>query len=1024
MNILIQNRTFENTLSENTLSFLETNSHIFVKEKFEIHFDFSLSSSNSDMWTALAANKLQAYGGTDFATEWYAAGQTVLVEFFDISSGTTFSQTATISAVNGDTITFTTNVFSSHVGKIFPMIGVASVMTISLTSSPAVPQLDVYHNLIENNATFSRWSLIDGEQNLFRWFGGVSNQLGYMSGGGYASHNIVWDTDHFDVMFEYIITDIENQFDVPTWLAGSNTLKSVLEIVAYRLAGNLNAAKTLQDAAMLGNVGYIDEIYNGNPKYWTIIANDATDGNGNAVGLPIYNDTTHYKLTIDNEFTNYLVSAHIIPVEGTLKNKQTSFLDNIAFAQYESIGGTYTSYSTENRVITLSNVTLSGQDIEFDIDFSPEIIDYFNEIDEAERLVRITVSFYKRTILIPSTGNFTETCLVFGGSPGKIEMPPDLLGFNFYDLTNKQRAKFCTEDLVLVKINKHLTDAYDTISAKILIRGAQGDFTAIERTINLSQFPVNNGDYVIQHFEDYHNFQEEDQNLSAFEDQIFKGGLIISANDAISFPFTLDWRYWLAQLNATPEFIDFNLPHNGRNREIERYIRAGADVYVAVALKKQGQVVEYGEQQLTIQDYEFNLIAPEITTIIEIFDSNGVLVPHFTQGDGTYIIRATHTFNTSISGGTWGYIAIRNFETDPRNQINSEHYWSSINAPLMPDPPALMMSTQAILPNVVRTWCAINTAGITGSKVTVVARIGETVTSPYPMNVQTRDYDVKKKPITATTVDDPFNLNVCSKPIKVLADANDPDPYKNDFTGIFDVGSTIQVFLQNSAGVRVPALGTTVSFPNDQNAVGFIIDWRQHLPYTGCYDVIAIIDGTECVWGSYHLMNFNGYSSQADVRVSVYLDDYSVKHGINFRGSGFKNSLRFGGFFGEMQPNFEVEEIIKIDRVRKTIRTQAIRSYQLTSDAVSRCITYRLDEEMLLLASNIKVSDYNVTNHACYNEKGLILDPDSAPKFKYTDGSMYASVSVEFNDKEQWDELRYKEGISAPYNNYQGGQCC
>lgn len=284
--------------------------------------------------------------------------------------------------------------------------------------------------------------------------------------------------------------------------------------------------------------------------------------------------------------------------------------------------------------------------------------------------------------------------------------------------------------------------------------------------------------------------------------------------------------------------------------------------------------------------------------------------------------------------------------------------------------------------------------------------------------------NVHKKEFNKVTLPEIFQeedrgLNRCANPIRVLASSTSTHRYKNDLTGIALICDDLTILLEKSNGDVIPALGIEVDFPFQSNAKGFVIDWRQHLNDIDCYKVkvafdIAGIVG-EYYYGAFDLKQWSWELAKGTVQVFSVIDDYVRTTGINYGDSGFCDTIRFDGTFGEMQPNYQTENITYHDRERKKVRREAVRTYYLNTSFLVNCFTSKIDENHLLAASQIYITEHNPFNHEQYREFPVILSEEESPTFEYPKGG-YASVHAVFLDKKAYYESKYNGKTSGVAN--------
>jgi len=289
-------------------------------------------------------------------------------------------------------------------------------------------------------------------------------------------------------------------------------------------------------------------------------------------------------------------------------------------------------------------------------------------------------------------------------------------------------------------------------------------------------------------------------------------------------------------------------------------------------------------------------------------------------------------------------------------------------------------------------------------------------------NVHKEEKNIFKLPVEAIAED--RGLSFCEVPQLVVASLEDAAYYKNDRTSFAFKFDSMDVYLVDASGNEYEAPGTAIAFPYQSDAVGFVIDWRQVVEggtlIQGCWRVKVywnIAGNTGFFWyGSYDLKEYSPFNVRGTVRLFVVLNDLVRKQGINYKDSGFAGTVRFKGFFGDMQPNYDTENIIYTDRTREKVRNEALRTYELRSNYLLHCMTRLIDEEHLLAANQIYISDHNAQNHVQnYYDFPVVLSQEESPKFDYT-GTVYAKITALFNDKVQVHESKYDGNIKGSSN--------
>lgn len=290
-------------------------------------------------------------------------------------------------------------------------------------------------------------------------------------------------------------------------------------------------------------------------------------------------------------------------------------------------------------------------------------------------------------------------------------------------------------------------------------------------------------------------------------------------------------------------------------------------------------------------------------------------------------------------------------------------------------------------------------------------------------NVYKEEIELIKLPSVAES--EKRGRELCGVPFPVLADTADSRYWKNDRTGLAFKLDSITVELEALNGTLYAAPGLPIAFPHQSDAVGFVIDWRQlidggGLLRAGCYKVKvswtkSSLSGS-FYYGSYDLKNYSTDTSEGTARLFVVLNDFVRSEGINFKDSGFATTFRFEGRFGDMQPNYETTNNVLTNRIQEKVRNQANRTYTLKTQFLRSCFTHKIDHEHLLAANRIYISDYNVFNHKQYKDFPVILDEEQSPEYNYPGGSILASVTAYFKDKQLLSESKYDGNIQGSDN--------
>lgn len=565
----------------------------------------------------------------------------------------------------------------------------------------------------------------------------------------------------------------------------------------------------------------------------------------------------------------------------------------------------------------------------------------------------------------------------------------------------------CTEDDFLYSgvITLEKNKQYQSLELSVVIENTQ-EFEIFSRTINFNNYVTTpNGVINVNYNEPLSQFLTSPNRNQI---RVVNNGTTTSTTYEVSIIWSLmaNWRYWLPQSNALVDFFNSTLPQNGQSQEWMRYIReSGWNIKLRFNLIDDQNTVFFWEKPFNLQDYD---ASPVISSNIELFDANDVPMTALLSGQ-TMKVRVTHTTTSTFSqSNEWAWISVRPFESETNRRISTAWAYNSISLPLK-EPLSMTFPN----PTTCVVEALIDVNQLSGTKATIVTRIND----GDAKEVHKQDFEIVQLPKDAIRED--RGVKFCGEPQLVLFSLQDAAYYKNDRTGLAYKFDDMTVELEATDGTLTNAPGINVNFPNQSDAVGFVIDWRQ-VGVSGCYKVkISWTKSGVSGWfyfGSFRLLPYSVENALGTVRLFVVLNDLVRKQGINYKDSGFATTIRFSGTFGYMQPKYETENIIYGNRVRNKVRQEALRTYELRTNYLLSCMTRQIDEEILLTANQIYVTDHNANNHVQdYYDFPVIISEEESPQFEYTN-SVYAKMTAVFLDKVAVHESKYDGNIQGSEN--------
>lgn len=261
-----------------------------------------------------------------------------------------------------------------------------------------------------------------------------------------------------------------------------------------------------------------------------------------------------------------------------------------------------------------------------------------------------------------------------------------------------------------------------------------------------------------------------------------------------------------------------------------------------------------------------------------------------------------------------------------------------------------------------------------------------------------------------------YRTTECCKPILVLAHATDKTSWMNDVTSAWlkypNLTDSVDFELFKDDDTLAIYQPSKKSVVRDDYAKYVTIDWRDVLALdgVGCYylKVTSIIDGvTESfVWGEYHLQTYSATNALNTIRVKVEVNQYYSIEDIDFTETKIVDTLRFGGFFGNMIPNMQIDNLIYENRRFENVQRERIGVYELRTDPIEFKYSDLLLDFYFLAENKIWVSDHNDFNHSYfYKDKELIVN--ESPEVDYKEFSKLATITCKLTDKVRNNLAKY-----------------
>lgn len=215
----------------------------------------------------------------------------------------------------------------------------------------------------------------------------------------------------------------------------------------------------------------------------------------------------------------------------------------------------------------------------------------------------------------------------------------------------------------------------------------------------------------------------------------------------------------------------------------------------------------------------------------------------------------------------------------------------------------------------------------------------------------------------------------------VFADLNSSEDFRNDYSGFYHQkqlpNETVDFFLYSyQNGQEYPLNNGTYGqffgfgfYPQNINLKGYRVDWKKVLQVRGAgtYSIIKRqnIAGIDLEFPSiaFTLKPFSWKTANTTVRMDIVMNGRLERDRVDFKGTGWKHSLRVPGFFGRREPKFEEDNLVGRDFESRQISMSQKNDYKFQTNYIPNCLTSEIIDFMLF-ANDIYMNDYNLNNHS------------------------------------------------------------
>ena len=253
----------------------------------------------------------------------------------------------------------------------------------------------------------------------------------------------------------------------------------------------------------------------------------------------------------------------------------------------------------------------------------------------------------------------------------------------------------------------------------------------------------------------------------------------------------------------------------------------------------------------------------------------------------------------------------------------------------------------------------------------------------------------------------------CQYSEKIFADVATDDYWKNDkseflFKRLVAADSVLIELYKD--GIKVDDLNNNTygtffnGFPSgsseQQLYVGYLIDWKlvQAAFGFGSYEIKAQLNiigvASEFVSRTFNLCQYSDILAHQTVRIETTQNGYIIGQGLDYTNVNWKEQIRIPGFFGNKQRRLEQDNYLDKNRRTTQIQDSLIHEFTLEPYFWPHCLRDEIDS--ILLANEILISDYNLSNTD--DLKNISVIPTSI-ETEYFGKSNKAADEIKFEER-------------------------
>lgn len=703
MGLLFLNETYNGaaSLSSNVGSWVDGS----VKFSHRVDYNSNTISKSINLVVSGSDTYFELLDGSLWSDYGFADGKILSIEKFFLGGTTPIANT--VSYLDGNKM-FLGSSFPSPVGQ-YPIIDNSTgdiLHSYNFIQTNLPDSLNFDFNLSDINSPNLN-SLIDGGINRFTGFIGSLGLLGTVnmvqtndkSGGLLDSASITYDSitnNYRTYTIDYTFLNwayIQNGDNIPSWFVGTDTIGAINRVRIFSEFNNPNSV--LEDVTnnTNGNCGGFNENFNTGNEPFVLDDIDFTNAALDVVDGVDYCNLTKFTATItadsgilDVTDSRFSIGMSWIPTdEDEYQNKLTSLGVNLGvnapmhqFSHSVVPSPTqYNGYINPNFRWSFQNLqfTISGNTLTVTGDIFPTVDNtYFDTLSIGEKKHTLWIDIFDptkpvNTRLSTSLKLYDEDVICSPELGSEISVT-ELM----FDHDNNQIGTTTTEDDVLIQttfsINKD--EVYQDLKV-----GFQMYNTVTEESFNLEQFTFNfdNVPFIGGIYQINENIPRN-FNLPPTTD---RNTLEVKRFGAIDTPTTYgilvdygwlnDWRYWLSKSNVNTDFFDLNEPHNGSNKDWQKYTQLANWVFRYEILVKKDDISDFHYTEIPIRPYEDEDVTTTLT-FVDLINNTVPLTPIANTEIEVTVLKVWNT-NTFDPATIWAEVTIEDFEGGNRWVLSS-----------------------------------------------------------------------------------------------------------------------------------------------------------------------------------------------------------------------------------------------------------------------------------------------------------------------------------------------------------------